>query len=151
MRLKVIFSAILLAVVSMVASAQVESPVKWTAELEMTSETEGQVVFVANIGDGWHMYSTDIPEEAQVRPTPTSFDFRQIVGAELDGGIVPSVEPTMVSDKMFGLDLGYWGGTVEFVQKFHLTEGNKGCRIDVVVEAMACNDKNCSRPEKNTI
>lgn len=146
MKLKAIFSAILLAVVSLAASGQPQSPITWTENLEMTSETEGQIVFTAVVSDGWHMYSTDIPEGG---PTPTSFDFRKIEGAQLIGGVEPSVKPTVVADEMFdNLMIGYWEGTVQFVQKFALAEGSKGCRFNVVVEAMACNDQSCNRPEK---
>lgn len=146
MRLKAIFSAILLAVVSLAASGQPQSPITWTENLEMTSETEGQIVFTAVVSDGWHMYSTDIPEGG---PTPTSFDFRKIEGAQLIGGVEPSVKPTVVADEMFdNLMIGYWEGTVQFVQKFALAEGCRGCRFNVVVEAMACNDQSCNRPEK---
>ena len=146
MRLKAIFSVILLAVVSLVASGQSQSPITWTENLEMTSDTEGQITFTAAISDGWHMYSTDIPTGG---PTPTSFDFRKIEGAQLIGGVEPSVKPTVVADEMFdNLMIGYWEGTVQFVQKFALKEGSKGCRFNVVVEAMACNDQSCNRPEK---
>lgn len=146
MKLKAIFSAILLAVVSLAASGQPQSPITWTENLEMTSETEGQIVFTAVVSNGWHMYSTDIPEGG---PTPTSFDFRKIEGAQLIGGVEPSVKPTVVADEMFdNLMIGYWEGTVQFVQKFALAEGSKGCRFNVVVEAMACNDQSCNRPEK---
>lgn len=146
MKLKAIFSAILLAVVSLAASGQPQSPITWTENLEMTSETEGQIVFTAVVSDGWHMYSTDIPEGG---PTPTSFDFRKIEGAQLIGGVEPSVKPTVVADEMFdNLMIGYWEGTVQFVQKFALAEDSKGCRFNVVVEAMACNDQSCNRPEK---
>ena len=146
MRLKAIFSVILLAVVSLVASGQSQSPITWTENLEMTSDTEGQITFTAAISDGWHMYSTDIPTGG---PTPTSFDFRKIEGAQLIGGVESSVKPTVVADEMFdNLMIGYWEGTVQFVQKFALKEGSKGCRFNVVVEAMACNDQSCNRPEK---
>lgn len=146
MRLKAIFSVILLAVVSLVASGQSQSPITWTEKLEMTSDTEGQITFTAAISDGWHMYSTDIPTGG---PTPTSFDFRKIEGAQLIGGVESSVKPTVVADEMFdNLMIGYWEGTVQFVQKFALKEGSKGCRFNVVVEAMACNDQSCNRPEK---
>lgn len=146
MKLKAIFSAILLAVVSLAASGQPQSPITWTENLEMTSETEGQIMFTAVVSDGWHMYSTDIPEGG---PTPTNFDFRKIEGAQLIGGVEPSVKPTVVADEMFdNLMIGYWEGTVQFVQKFALAEGSKGCRFNVVVEAMACNDQSCNRPEK---
>lgn len=146
MRLKAIFSVILLAVVSLVASGQSQSPITWTENLEMTSDTEGLITFTAAISDGWHMYSTDIPTGG---PTPTSFDFRKIEGAQLIGGVESSVKPTVVADEMFdNLMIGYWEGTVQFVQKFALKEGSKGCRFNVVVEAMACNDQSCNRPEK---
>ena len=145
MKLKALFSLILLSAVAFVATAQIQSPVKWSAKIEMASETEGQVEFTAEVGDGWHMYSTDIPTGG---PTPTSFDFRKIEGAELIGAVVPSVDPTKVMDEMFNLELGYWEGVVNFTQNFRLAEGSKGCRFDIVVQAMACNNQSCSRPEK---
>lgn len=143
--MKVRFLLLILAVFGLVSHAQIQSPVQWTAQIDMTSKTEGRIVFNAHISDGWHMYSTDMPQDG---PTPTSFDFRNIEGMALDGEISASVKPTMVMDKMFNLMLGYWEGDIVFIQKFHLLAGNGGCRVDVVVESMACNDKSCSRPEK---
>lgn len=142
--MKVWIAAFLL-FLSLGVSAQVQTPVNWSSELEMISETEGQIVFTAKISDGWHMYSMDLPKDG---PTPTNFDFRQIAGADLVGDIVPSVKPTKVMDKMFNLMLGYWEGVVTFTQNFRLQNGSKGCKFEVVVESMACNDKSCSRPEK---
>lgn len=145
MRLKALFSVILLMVVSYAAIGQTQSPITWAAALEMTSETEGQIVFTAEIGDGWHMYSTDIPQGG---PTPTSFNFNKIDGAELVGGVIPSVEPIKVVDEMFNLELGYWEGLVKFVQNIRLVDGGKGCRFEIVVESMACSNQSCSSPKK---
>lgn len=68
-RMKVWIAAFLL-FLSLGVSAQVQTPVNWSSELEMTSETEGQIVFTAKISDGWHMYSMDLPKDG---PTPDEF------------------------------------------------------------------------------
>lgn len=122
-----------------------ESPVSWTSEIQMTSDTEGNVVFTARISDGWHMYSMNIPKGG---PTPTSFDFNEVSGAELVGTPVASVAPVEVMDKMFDMKLGYWEGIVRFTQKFKLLSGSHGCVIKGNIRNMACNDVSCSTPQK---
>lgn len=122
-----------------------ESPVSWESKLQMSSDTTGVVVFTANILPGWHMYSMNIPQGG---PVPTSFDFKEVTGAELVGSPVASVAPVEYMDRMFDMRVGYWEGTVTFTQSFRLTEGSNGCIIKGVIQNMACNDVNCSSPQK---
>ena len=125
--------------------AKADSPVTWNSEIQMTSATEGNIIFTAKISDGWHMYSMDIPKGG---PTPTSIDFSEVTGADLVGTIVPSSPATEVMDKMFDMKLGYWEGSVRFTQAFHLHEGSNGCLFKGVIRNMACNDVSCSTPQK---
>lgn len=126
-------------------SIKAESPVKWNSEIKMISASEGNIVFTAKISDGWHMYSMNIPNGG---PTPTSFDFSEIVGADLVGSPTPSTAPVEVMDKMFDMKLGYWEGTVTFTQAFKLKDGSNGCSFKGNIRNMACNDVSCSTPQK---
>lgn len=125
--------------------SQAQQPVTWTTDISMTSDQAGVIEFKADISNGWHLYSMDIPENG---PTPTSFTFKEISGATLVGGVVASSQPTIVMDKMFSMNLGYWEGNVVFTQQFKLTPGSLGCRFEGYIRNMACNDVSCSTPTK---
>lgn len=143
MKLRIALLAVLVGCLSFLANGQ--SPVTWSSEIHMKSADDGVVEFTARIADGWHMYSTDIPDGG---PTPTSIEFKELFGCTLVGDPEPSVQPTVVMDKMFSMNLGYWEGTVKFTQQFRLTGGSKGCKIDGLIRNMACNDVSCSTPQK---
>ncbi len=149
--MKIQFSllAFFVAFLQISAFAQSPNPVEWNAEVKMTSVDQGVIEFTAVIEDGWHMYGMDIPSGG---PTPTSFEFKSIEGAELVGDITPSVTPKKEMDSsMFNMMLTYWEGKVVFDQHFKLNNGSRGCRFDVVVRNMACNDVSCSSPQKTPL
>lgn len=122
-----------------------EKPVTWNSAISMTSDSEGYIEFTAQIADGWHMYAMDLPADG---PTPTSFDFKTVIGADLVGTPEPSAEPIVKLDKMFQLMIGYWEGSVSFRQKFRLTKPGGGCKFEGNIRSMACNDMSCSTPDK---
>ena len=130
------------------ANAQTPNPVEWSADVKMSSATEGDVVITATIAPGWHMYGMDMPEGG---PTSTSFDFKSIEGAALVGEITPSVAPQKVMDNMFNMPLTFWEGRVVFTRHFRLDQGSGGCKFDIVVRNMACNDVSCSSPQKTPL
>lgn len=120
-------------------------PVEWTTEVKMTSDKDGVVEFTANISDGWHLYGMDIPKEG---PVPTTFNFREVQGAEFTGDVTASREPQKVMDVIFNLKIGFWENQVTFTRPFRLTEGSRGCKFEGKIDYMACNDKSCSKGNK---
>ena len=51
------FLFLLVMLVPFVAQAQIVEPVQWSIETERLSKNEYNLVFKAEIEDGWHLYS----------------------------------------------------------------------------------------------
>lgn len=138
--MKKLISSIMLALLALVAQAQILTPVKWKIKLDdKGGAPEKEIVFTATADKGWHLYDMNLPEGG---PVSTSFTFETLNGAELIGQPVPSVKPTTVYDEQFAMNLRWYPGTVSFIQKLKVTDPAK-FKVEGEVEFMACNDETC--------
>ena len=121
--------------------AQNLEPIKWSQELKKLSDTDFEIVFSATIEAGWHLYSTDIPEGG---PVSTTFNVDEISGLELVGGLTPRGKLVTVYEDVFGMDLSFFEGKGQFVQKLRATAADY--KIVGYLNYMCCNDQNCLPP-----
>ena len=143
--MKKLISSIMLALIALVAQAQILTPVKWKIKLDdKGGAPEKEIVFTATADKGWHLYDMNLPEGG---PVSTSFPFETLNGAELIGQPVPSVKPTTVYDEQFAMNLRWYPGTVSFTQKLKVTDPAK-FKAEGEVEFMACNDETCLPPDQ---
>ncbi|CUP79973.1 Thiol:disulfide interchange protein DsbD precursor [Parabacteroides distasonis] len=143
--MKKLISSIMLALIALVAQAQILTPVKWKIKLDdKGGAPEKEIVFTATADKGWHLYDMNLPEGG---PVSTSFTFETLNGAELIGQTVPSVKPTTVYDEQFAMNLRWYPGTVSFIQKLKVTDPAK-FKVEGEVEFMACNDETCLPPDQ---
>ena len=143
--MKKLISSIMLALIALVAQAQILTPVKWKIKLyDNGGAPEKEIVFTATADKGWHLYDMNLPEGG---PVSTSFTFETLNGAELIGQPVPSVKPTTVYDEQFAMNLRWYPGTVSFTQKLKVTDPAK-FKAEGEVEFMACNDETCLPPDQ---
>ena len=143
--MKKLISSIMLALIALVAQAQILTPVKWKIKLDdKGGAPEKEIVFTATADKGWHLYDMNLPEGG---PVSTSFTFETLNGAELIGQPVPSVKPTTVYDEQFAMNLRWYPGTVSFIQKLKITYPGK-FKVEGEVEFMACNDETCLPPDQ---
>lgn len=143
--MKKLISSIMLALLALVAQAQILTPVKWKIKLDdKGGAPEKEIVFTATADKGWHLYDMNLPEGG---PVSTSFTFETLNGAELIGQPVPSVKPTTVYDEQFAMNLRWYPGTVSFIQKLKITDPAK-FKAEGEVEFMACNDETCLPPDQ---
>ena len=143
--MKKLISSIMLALIALVAQAQILTPVKWKLKLDdKGGAPEKEIVFTATADKGWHLYDMNLPEGG---PVSTSFTFETLNGAELIGQPVPSVKPTTVYDEQFAMNLRWYPGTVSFTQKLKVTDPAK-FKAEGEVEFMACNDETCLPPDQ---
>ena len=143
--MKKLISSIMLALIALVAQAQILTPVKWKIKLDdKGGAPEKEIVFTATADKGWHLYDMNLPEGG---PVSTSFTFETLNGAELIGQPVPSVKPTTVYDEQFAMNLSWYPGTVSFTQKLKVTDPAK-FKAEGEVEFMACNDETCLPPDQ---
>ena len=141
--MKKLISSIMLALIALVAQAQILTPVKWKID-DKGGAPEKEIVFTATADKGWHLYDMNLPEGG---PVSTSFTFETLNGAELIGQPVPSVKPTTVYDEQFAMNLRWYPGTVSFIQKLKVTDPAK-FKVEGEVEFMACNDETCLPPDQ---
>ena len=101
------------------AMAQMEDPVKFTAEIKTGKTAEAEIVFSGRIEAGWHIYSTDLGSSG---PTEASFHVNKADGIELVGKLMPRGKEKSHFDQMFGMNVRYFEGTAQFVQKIRFTK-----------------------------
>ena len=123
------------------AMAQMEDPVKFTAEIKTGKTAEAEIVFSGRIESGWHIYSTDLGSSG---PTEASFHVNKADGIELVGKLMPRGNEKSHFDAMFGMNVRYFEGTAQFVQKIRFTKPTY--TIDAYLEYGVCSDENCLPP-----
>ena len=124
------------------ANAQIFQPVKWTYESKKVSDNEYELIFKVAIDNGWHIYGVEKHEDG---PIPTSFNFKASDDYEMVGDIkLPKV--TSHYDEMFEMDVTYFSGNLEFVQKIRMKSA-KPFKIQGETEHQACDDTKCIAPE----
>ena len=121
--------------------AQMQEPVKFQTELKKISDTEAELVFNATIDAGWHLYSTDLPEDG---PVSATINFDKLEGAELVGKLTPQGKVIEHFDSMFEMNLRYFEHKGTFVQKVKFT--GEAYTLKGYLQYGACNDVNCLPP-----
>jgi len=137
---KILFSICLL-FLAVVVQAQIQEPVKFKSELKTLAGGEAEIVFTATIDKGWHVYSTDLGDGG---PISATFNVEKISGATVVGKLLPKGKEIASYDKLFEMNVRYFEGTAQFVQKLKLTGGDY--QVQGFLEFGACNDENCLPP-----
>ena len=117
--------------------AQIIQPVKWSFAAKKVSTEEAVVFIKADILPGWHVYSQHIDAGG---PVATAITFApskayQPIGAPAEP------EPIRKYEDVFGMDVGYFEGSVVFQQRIRLKVGQP--TVKGMVEFMVCNDQQC--------
>ncbi|MDP4204432.1 MAG: protein-disulfide reductase DsbD family protein, partial [Bacteroidota bacterium] len=133
---------LLLMILSHFASAQVLDPVKWKFNQKKTGPQEYELTFTASIDNGWHLYSTDLPDGG---PVKTSFKFEKSSKYTFTSAIAANVKPSESYDPNFQMKLRFFKNKVTFVRKIKLLEPGE-IQIKGVIEYMSCNDETCTPP-----
>jgi thiol:disulfide interchange protein DsbD len=128
---------------SVVASAQIFTPVEWEFSQKQLSDTEIELQFKATIDDGWHLYSQHITDDG---PVPTEFTFITEGGYELIDGVTEG-EPIEEFDPNFDMVLKYFGHEAIFIQKIKVTAA-EDFSLDGNVYFMVCDEAQCLPPEE---
>ncbi|WP_461598122.1 protein-disulfide reductase DsbD family protein, partial [Winogradskyella sp.] len=121
--------------------AQVLEPVKWQFEVEKISDTEFNLVFKANIEEGWYIYSQEQQSEESFAPT-TYFEFQNVEGNYQLNGKTTEPDVPVIFDKIFQEDVKKFKHQAIFKQNITLV--NKDLKqIDVTVDYQTCDDSKC--------
>ena len=126
------------------ASAQPANPVKWSTRIEKQNDTLYNLVLDARIDRSWHIYDFG-PYDCGINPTVISVTPSE--GFAVVGEVTSNKPATKTYDKTFDANIGYWEGSVRFVQA---VRPYNNVDIDVTVEWMACNEGSCTPPDEQT-
>ena len=139
------FLIIFFALISVITSAQIFTPVEWEFSKKQLSDTEIELQFKANIDDGWHMYSQVIPDEAAatateftfLRHTPKSYE---LIGSVIESGVIEKFDPI---EEMV---LKSFEGEAIFTQKIRITSV-KNFKLKGDIYFGVCDETKCLPPE----
>lgn len=128
-------------------SAALPTNVTWSTSVEKTSDTEGTIVWHADIKEGWHIYGLEMPSLPDTpTPPPTSFYINPSDSLEFIGDVESSAKIESHYDDILKLNIPWVEGTVSFSQKFRVKSGIKGLNISGTINFMACNNEACTPP-----
>ena len=130
-----------LMLVSILAMAQMQTPVHFSVSQKQVSPSEVDVIFTGKIDKGWHVYSTGLPDDGPISATLTS---ETSEGAKAEGKLKAQGKEISQFDNLFGMKLRYFENNVTFVQRYKLTA--EKYHIKGFLEYGACNDQSCLPP-----
>ncbi|MEM1323793.1 MAG: protein-disulfide reductase DsbD domain-containing protein [Bacteroidota bacterium] len=136
-----ILSTLLVLTVLQNSIAQME-PVKWSFEVEKVNENEFDVIFIANIDQGWSVYSQHLDPDNG--PIPTSFQFTPDSNIELIGQPKEFGNKKEAYDTIFEMNLVKFTRMARFTQRIKVSQ-DKG-QLKGYLTYMTCNDKSCLPP-----
>lgn len=136
---KITFFALALFAVSAVFAQQ--SPVKWSYEAKKVTDGQYDLVFTANISDGWYVYSQYL--ESDDGPIRTSFTFDENPAAKMEGKNVEDGHKYEGYDDLFGMNIIKFKGKTTFTQRVKITAPTK---LKGSLEFMTCDSERCLPP-----
>ena len=124
----------LVLMVPFIAKAQILEPVQWTVETEKLNKNEYNIVFKAEIEDGWHLYSQNTPFGG---PMPLYFDFIDTLGIERIGGVAEPEAIVHFSD-IFEIDEHFFEKEAVFTQRVKLLDD--AATVSGVITGQTCKE-----------
>jgi DsbC/DsbD-like thiol-disulfide interchange protein len=139
--IKTIFTFLLTALSVSYLAAQ--SPVKWRFEARDAGSGQYDLIFTADINEGWYTYSQFL--ESDDGPIPTSFSFKPNANYELVGKAEENGDRIEAYDKIFAMNLIKFKNKVTFTQRIKVSDRSKP--IQGYVTWMVCDSEMCLAPK----
>ncbi len=140
--MKKILSFMLLLSLALMATAQIQDPVKWSFSVKDLNENESELVFTAQLDQGWHLYSQHTDPNG---PFPIAFEFTPSADYKRIGG-VSEPKPHEEFDKDFNCTVRSFEGRVVFRQKI-LRKSEKDFKVKGTYSYQLCNNGSCIAPD----
>ncbi len=129
----------------LVISMQAQSPGKpynWTYSAKKVSDNTFELHFLVDLNNPWHTYSQFTPDGG---PLATKFTFSKNPLYSLEGPVAEEGKMLVRYEAVFGVDVKYFNGRVDFIQKIKV-KGTAKTNFIGAVEFMVCNDEQCLPP-----
>ena len=140
--MKKILSLLLFVALAWASMAQIMDPVKWTFQVKDLNENESELVFTAQLDEGWHLYSQHTDPNG---PFGISFQFTPSKDYALKGK-VSEPKPHEEFDKDFNCTVRSFSGRVVFRQKIERLSA-KDFKVKGTYSYQLCNNGSCIAPE----
>ncbi len=118
-------------------------PVQWSNSIKKLSSNTYEIHLTASVQSPWHLYSQHTPAGG---PVPTSIIFTKNPVLVLEGDALEKGELVKKHEEVFGIDVMYFNGKVDFVQVVK-TKGKIKTNVSGTCKYMVCNDKECLAPK----
>lgn len=141
--MKKLLTAVFLFALPLLASAQIENPVKWDFTAKKIDATTYELHMTATIDSKWHLYAQDAGEG----PVPTTFKLTKNPLVSPVGKIREVGKLHKAFDKNFDSELKYYENQVNFIQKVTV-KGKAATKVKGTVEYMVCDDHQCLPPKE---
>ncbi len=142
-KLRISFLLVLL-IALVPAFGQILEPVKWKFSINKISNTEAEVIADANIDQGWHLYSVNLPEGG---PIATALVLENSEAYTPTGEIREEPKPSTQYDSAFDMELAWFSNKARLIQKVKLNSPAT-TTINGYVEFMVCDDQQCLPPDR---
>lgn len=147
MNRKSILMLLLSIAITVSAFSQILDPIHWSFDTKKLGKNKYELIFKANIDQGWHLYSQDVKPDDPEKPSPipTSFNFEKNSAFQKLGKVAEKSKVHKEWDPEFKIDLKFFSNEAIFSQKVKLVKP-----IDDIkgwLEFMCCDDKQCLPPK----
>src|ERR1700676_1678704 len=122
--------------------ATAQTPYTWSFTAKKVADKTYEIHCLADVQAPWHTYSQFTPDGG---PLPTKFIFSKNPLYSLDGDMKENGKMIIKHEDVFGVDVKYFEGKVDFVQLIKL-KGKAKTNFSGSVEFMVCNDEQCLPP-----
>ncbi len=139
MRLSLLLFSLL---ISWSLSGQIFDPVTWKMDQKQISDTEYDLIFTAEIEDGWWVYSQYL--DGDDGPIPTTFYYDEGDHYKLVGKAEESGHIKKAYDKVFEMELVKFSKKGIITQRIKVSDPSKP--VSGYFEFMTCNDERCLPP-----
>lgn len=119
------------------------NPVQWNNSVKKIDANTYEIHLMATVQSPWHIYSQNTPEGG---PVPTEIIFAKNPMLNFEGPAAEKGNLVKKHEEVFGIDVMYFDGKVDFVQKVKLKAKVK-TNISGTVKYMVCNDRECLAPK----
>ncbi|MES2331172.1 MAG: protein-disulfide reductase DsbD domain-containing protein [Bacteroidota bacterium] len=137
---KVIIISFLFCVNHLFAQAD---PVSWNFSAKKIKANSYEIHLSATVQPPWHIYSQHTPAGG---PVASVISFAKNPVVSLDGGVLEKGNEIMKHEEVFKVDVRFFNGTVDFVQKVNVKAKIK-TNVSGSIKYMVCNDKECLAPK----
>jgi hypothetical protein len=121
-------------------SAQGLNPVSWSFTSKKISDNVYELQMIANIQQGWHVYSQTQPKDAIAQPTTVIFNKNPLV--ELDGKLKEAGNLEKFKDKDLDISANQYSNKVVFSQRVKV-KGKAKTNVTGKLTYQTCNDEKC--------